>query len=276
MNNLSLSEQEKTLHSSFDEYGKLVVKEQGQIRSLYFGDEKKQSTIFTPHPSVLILHYTQVMMSSLLFEPEPKKILLLGLGGGSLVHFLLKAAPFAQIEVVELRPDVIELSETYFELPIDSERLVVHCDEACSFMSKKMRDNAGRYDMILVDIFDNDGPSTLNADVDFLTSCKSLLNDSGVISFNLWNRKIDLYTSLYKKYKQIFAGKLIELKLGRLDSNVVLFGFSPNKKSCDVNLYKTKAENLKQQHGIDFPYFLNLMQKQNFSFMSRVKKLIWA
>ncbi len=275
MNNLYHSQQEKIIHQSSDEYGKLVIKEHGQIRSLYFDDEKKQSAIFTPYPSVLVLQYTQAMMSAFLFKAMPNRILLLGLGGGGLVHFLLKAAPQAKIEVVELRHEVIELSKTYFKLPIFNKRLSVHCCDALLFVHDNIINNSQKYDMIFVDVFDKDGPSKINKDVNFIFSCKALLNNSGVVAFNLWNRRIDHYPSLYKRYNEIFSENIIDLKFGRVNSNILLFGFSSDHMLDELNGLGLEAQKLKKRFGIDFPYFLSQIQKQNFSFLSRIKKFLF-
>ena len=98
---------ETIIHRSRDTYGDLVVTEGALVRALYFGNEKRQSAMFLQHPGLLVLEYTQAMMLCLLFSREPKRIFSLGLGGGSIAKFLLRACPSAQIDVVELRRSVI-------------------------------------------------------------------------------------------------------------------------------------------------------------------------
>ena len=274
MVDLAYINQERIIHESEDRFGKIVVKEYAQIRSLYFDDEKTQSSIFIPHPSVLVLHYTQVMMSALLFKPEPKRVLLLGLGGGGIIHFLLKAFPLVHIDIVELRDDVIEVSHNYFELPIDSSRLSIYCCDAKQYVKERLTKSNEKYDMIFIDIFDKHGPSELNADSNFLSSCKALLSETGVITSNLWNRKTDHYALLFRKYRKVFADNIIDLKLGYLNSNVIVFAFSPSYKLGKMCCYRDEATKLKQKYGIDIPFFMDLIQKQNFSLMSRVKKFV--
>jgi spermidine synthase len=75
-----------------DEYGEIIVAEEGNKRTLYFGEGIIQSTIRTDRPYVLLEDYNEAMMSGLIFQSEPISVLLIGLGGCSLVHFLLKAA----------------------------------------------------------------------------------------------------------------------------------------------------------------------------------------
>ena len=47
---------------------------------------------------------------------RPREVILLGLGGGSLLHALRKACPDANAAVVEMRPQVVAIAREYFQL----------------------------------------------------------------------------------------------------------------------------------------------------------------
>ncbi|MBI5544432.1 MAG: hypothetical protein HY901_11110 [Deltaproteobacteria bacterium] len=53
-------------------------------------------------------------MLSLAMVEAPKKVLVVGLGGGAMPMFLRKLHPEAQIEVFELDPDVVKVARKYF------------------------------------------------------------------------------------------------------------------------------------------------------------------
>jgi len=55
-------------------------------------------------PDTLELHYTRTMMSFLLFSPQPRRALMIGLGGGSIAKFMRRFMPDTQLTVVEIRP----------------------------------------------------------------------------------------------------------------------------------------------------------------------------
>ncbi len=66
---------------------------------------------------LLVLPYTRYMMLSLMFLPDPKRILLIGLGAGSLVRYLSTMLPDCRIDAVDHSQEIIDLARTYFKLP---------------------------------------------------------------------------------------------------------------------------------------------------------------
>lgn len=62
-----------------DEYGEIIVAEEGNKRTLYFGEGIMQSTIQTDRPDLLLEDYNEAMMSGLIFKSSPESVLLIGL-----------------------------------------------------------------------------------------------------------------------------------------------------------------------------------------------------
>ena len=62
----------------------VFVAEDGERRNLYMDGYILQSSMLQDDPSRLCLVYCQAMMCSLLFQPQPERVLLIGLGGGTL------------------------------------------------------------------------------------------------------------------------------------------------------------------------------------------------
>ncbi len=156
-----------------DEYGEIIVAEEGTRRTLYFGEGIAQSTIQTDRPDLLLEDYSEAMMCALLFKSAPRSILLIGLGGCSLVHFLLKAVPDCAIDVVEIRQQVIELSKGFFLLPAENARLRIFHAAGGDFV-KNEGTNSRNYDMIIVDAFDEKGPAASLLGRDFHSACRSV------------------------------------------------------------------------------------------------------
>ena len=86
--------------SCHDEEGVIdVVDENVNVRSLQFGTVARQSTMFRNDPNALALSYTHCVMTSLAFSrTPPRSALALGLGGGSLVKFLLAQCADCQVD----------------------------------------------------------------------------------------------------------------------------------------------------------------------------------
>src|SRR3569623_3741806 len=76
------------VHRSRDADGPIEVVDDGVIRTLHFGNDVRQSSMALHAPVHLMLLYAQAMMSCLLFQPGPRRVLLIGLGGGSLARVL--------------------------------------------------------------------------------------------------------------------------------------------------------------------------------------------
>ena len=83
-------------------YGRPFVIEDDGARCLYFTRDFIQSEMRLDDPYELAFAYTRKMMAFLLFCPEPRRILMIGLGGGSLVKFCNRRLPSTHVTVVEI------------------------------------------------------------------------------------------------------------------------------------------------------------------------------
>ena len=92
-------------------YPKPFVIDDGKSRFLYFNVRLMQSEMSLKAPNDLAIRYTQKMMAFLLFQPRPKRIVLIGLGGGSLIKFCYHKMPGTQLTAVELDPIAARVEE---------------------------------------------------------------------------------------------------------------------------------------------------------------------
>ena len=65
-------------------------------------------------PDDLPVHYTRFMPLALAYPETPAKILMIGLGGGSISTYLGRAMPDVTIDTVEIDPGVINAAKRYF------------------------------------------------------------------------------------------------------------------------------------------------------------------
>src|SRR5262249_16612789 len=84
-------------------------------------------------PDDLPLRYAQVMTIAAVYPEAPRKILMLGLGGGSISTYLGRFMPEAAITTVEIDPGVITAAKTYFGLR-ESERMRYHAGDGRVFL----------------------------------------------------------------------------------------------------------------------------------------------
>lgn len=166
-----------------------------QTLSLSFTSSLIQSSMRLDAPNELVLDYTRAMMGCLLLNPAPHRVLMIGLGGGSMLKYLHQHLPDAAFTVVEISQAVIDLRGDFL-LPPDSERLHTVCDDGARFLRERVRQGAGqdtgpglseeaRFDVILVDGFDGTGIPPALSSRRFYEDCRAALSEAGVLVANV-------------------------------------------------------------------------------------------
>jgi spermidine synthase len=246
-----------------DGSGNITVADAAGIRSLSFGDAVIQSRMRLNRPDTLLMEYSQAMMSALVFGNKPESVLLIGLGGGSLVNFLLQSCPGASIDVVEISERIISLAHEYFFVPRQNAHLTIINAAGQDFI--KQRTQCGRrYDLILVDAFDEEGPASHILEEEFLSECRQQLNEDGIFVVNLWSGPADNFPAKYARVKATFANNTLKLILSESDGNAVVFAFQNASVCRDLSVYRQEARRLQLRWGINFPKFFKLLYCQNF------------
>lgn len=172
----------KEIYRHHDEWGPLIVRDDGNKRYLAFGADDEQSCQLKSAPCLLQHDYSQAMLLVLLFI-LPKRMTILGLGGGCLVAALHQYLPDLQITAVELRPHVVKIARRFFQLP-RSPRLSVITEDASEFLESHEGDLV---DVLFGDIYDADGLDLQQTQPWFIESCYQQLSDSGWLVLNCWH-----------------------------------------------------------------------------------------
>jgi len=152
----------------------------GVLRALLSDWSSIQSVMSTGEPACLVLDYTRVMTAGLLCHPAPRRIEMIGLGGGSIAKFCHRYLPDCEMTVVEIDPEVLALRKR-FAIPDDDARLRVICADGFDFVES----DPGRPDVLMVDGFDHRGrPGRLASRV-FYDLCRERLGESGILIVNI-------------------------------------------------------------------------------------------
>lgn len=149
-------------------------------KSLYFSITAIQSRMKIAQPDALALEYTKTMMAFLLFNPQPKAIAMVGLGGGSMAKFCYRHLPGSSIQVVEVNPHVIALRKE-FQIPPDDERFSVIQGDGAWFIRRPPQ----RFDVLLLDGFDSQGLPARLSSQRFYDNCRAALQPNGIMVANL-------------------------------------------------------------------------------------------
>ncbi len=138
------------IYSGEDEYGQIqVVDIKNSIRSLHFNTTTSQSAMLIEHPSILLHRYTQAMTLPLLYI-EPRRVLIAGLGGGSVAKFFFENYKQVNVEIVELRNLVADIAIKYFCLPHKATNCIYN-GHINDWLIHKHTDTL--YDLIFIDMF---------------------------------------------------------------------------------------------------------------------------
>src|SRR5688572_15897680 len=108
-------------------------------KALHFSICEIQSRMKLDDPYALDIEYTRTMMGFLLFQPDPRHIAMIGLGGGSMAKFCHRYLPGARIHVVEINPHVLALRDEFHVPPDDHRFRVIRGDGAHFVRYRSMR-----------------------------------------------------------------------------------------------------------------------------------------
>ena len=173
----------KELYRTEDSDGCIVVTQRGNKRLLSFGSKLEQSSVLMGKPYYLIHEYTQIMLLGILFV-DARRITLLGLGGGGLVHCLSHYFPESTIQVVEIRQAVIDVAYDWFDLPRQDNLQVVN-DDALHYLSKL---KPGSSDIIFSDLYEAGGMSACQEQQEFIVACYQALSEQGCLVLNFHHK----------------------------------------------------------------------------------------
>jgi len=250
----------RTLYRQQDSDGVVeVVQEPTGERSLHFGSASKQSSVDPQAPQRLVLPYTRTLTAALLFRPQPSRILLLGLGGGALVHFFRYHFPAARIEAVEQSAQVLAVARDFFGLPQADPGLTVHLAGARDFLAAPGPDSAGRWDLVVADVFDARGPADGTLDRDFYGAVRERLTPEGVLAVNLWSSNRLRLNSALRSLGEVFPRPVYRLQ-PRGRANVAAFAGHQGLPEGDRAGLARRAEALEAAIGLTYAQYLGDME----------------
>lgn len=244
-------------HKKVTAHGRVEVSERDGVRRMHLGGDTVQSAMRVNAPDALEIAYTRSMMAFLLFQSRPSDISIVGLGGGSTAKWLYRHFPQAQINVVEINPDVPPIARAYFYLPLDESRLPIHIGDGAAYIARR----AQQCDLLLVDGYDEVALAPSLATPEFFKDCRSALKPNGVCVMNLWGSD-PKFRHYVDRLTEIFDGLLLCLTAAER-GNVIALGFerSPNMPTWED--LKQRARDLETLHGLEFSKFVDDLKKMN-------------
>ena len=186
-------------------FSELAIRDLEERRGLYFvrpnGAQLLETEIDLRRPDVLQVRYTQDMLAVFPFAKRPpQRGLLIGLGGGAMVHALRTYVPELALDVVEIDPVVVRFAREHFGVQALEDQkdprlgaLRVIIADGFEFLSPQRERETERYDTIWMDAFlqphegtDSTGSPLNLKTLSFLKRISDeRLTDQGMIAINL-------------------------------------------------------------------------------------------
>lgn len=232
-----------------DTYTKPFMIEADGVRSLYFTRALTQSAVRLSAPDALEFGYTRMMMSALLFQPNPQYILMLGMGGGSLAKFCYRHLPTAKICVIEIDADVIAFRDQ-FMVPPDDKRLFVLQADADAFVATNML----YADVIMLDAFDRAGTAAAAINKNFYQNLRNNLTPKGLLVANMVGSKATRLGHL-QGINAAFSGNIVTLPVEH-DGNYLVFAFRDSTFEPRWRWMQAQAPAMQKRFGLDFPAYV--------------------
>ena len=235
----------------------VYVTEKYGVRSLHIGSDTIQSSMRLARPNDLELAYTRSMMAFLLFNDAPQRVLMVGLGGGSLAKFIYHRLPEAASEVLEINPQVVAVARRMFEVPAGDGRFTVRVCDAADFIARE----GPAYDTILVDGYDGESQVETLSSRAFYAACRRRLAARGVLVVNLWGSD-RAFDDCLERIESAFPAGALCLPAER-PGNVIVFGFRDAPGNPRWDELEARARALDARYGLEFGKFVRGLRKMN-------------
>ncbi|GBD30186.1 Polyamine aminopropyltransferase [bacterium HR32] len=185
-------------------YHRITVSDEGGVRYLKL-DNYWQSAMDLQQPRRTVFRYADYMHVGMLFQPRPQRVLVIGMGGGTVPKRYLEDYRDVRVDVVDIDPEVVEVAYRFFQVPRDG-RLRAFAQDGRQFV----RRTEERYDHILMDAYLRDTLPFHLATREFFREVQAKLRPGGVFVANVigaldgpYSR---LFRAVYRTLREVYPG----------------------------------------------------------------------
>ncbi len=221
-------------------------------------DKSLQSRLDLRQPQRLMLRNLEHLMSVLLFVPPPRQVLLLGVGGGSLIHFLRYHFPQSAIDALDIDTELVEKMLELEVLPAPGGGLAYIYDDAASYLHRCSK----AYDLILIDIFTGAQSPRWLQQKESCEALHGLLGETGALAYNLLIDSETDFNRFYRNLRLACDGKTLCMPVQDY-ANIIAFGLRAAPPARDMHEYLEHASELSARYDIDFVKILSVIYNTN-------------
>jgi spermidine synthase len=182
----------------------------------------------------------------LLFAKTGPRLLMVGLGGGSLVRALLPHDPSMRMDVVELNPVVVDVAKQFFAIE-PSDRLAIHVGDGREFVQKATK----RWDLILLDAYGDDYIPFPLTTVEFVRSLAERLEPNGAVVSNVWYRNDKIFRAMIRTFREVFPNIYVFKGVKSVNGIVVATRVAPAPSCAAI---QQRARDSAKGYGFNFDF----------------------
>jgi spermidine synthase len=251
----------RIIHQERSLYSTILIDRQGPVVCLQFSvrrDQRNQSCVNQRRPREMVFVYARMVMTSLLLDPHPERILILGLGGGTLPMAFNELLPDADIDVVEIDPAVVRVAREYFGFA-PSERVDVFAQDGRVFV-KRAAHQGEKYDLVILDAFNGEYIPEHLMTREFLEEVQNLLDPGSVMVANTFSIS-ELYHHESATYAEVF-GEFYNLRADDTGNRLIMARNGPLPSREELEQRAELLQDDLEPYGVDYDHLLGLMSTE--------------
>lgn len=206
--------------------GSIAVVDKGRTRKLIINGVLQSANFDSP----IIPKMCWGKIANILSELSSlNRVLILGLGGGTVARLISEKYPNAEIISVDIDPVVVDVARNYFNLEaIKNHRIIVA--DACGVVTspEEFGLSPNEFDAIIVDIFQGEVYPDIGNSGSFFAGIKKLLRPEGMAIFNriYLNHHQDDVNNFIENVSEFYLNVKSVIVAGYTNSDhVVIYGF---------------------------------------------------
>jgi spermidine synthase len=250
----------RTIHQERSLYRNILVTEDYERRCMRFTITDRvgqnQSCRYLDDQDKLVFPYAKLVLTSLLVQDNPQRILIVGLGGGTLVHTYSTLFPDAEIIVAEIDEAVVRVAEEYFDFR-ETDRVKVETVDARVYVKRAGLRNE-KFDLVILDAFNGEYIPEHLMTMEFLEEVKQVLPEDGMVVSNTFSSS-RLYAAESNTYKAVFD-HIFNVRMAGTGNRIII---SPLQPLPDKTTLEARAPVLRdrlQRFDMDVTTFTRYMQ----------------
>ncbi|MSU40104.1 MAG: hypothetical protein EXS28_00085 [Pedosphaera sp.] len=181
---LPLSARAQTVYSAYSQYNLITVEDRGSFRTLSFNGSQ-ESRVSRHNGQLGHFEYTEYLQMPLMWAPRAKRVLMIGLGGGSTQKAFQHHYPDIHVDTVEIDPMVAAVAKKFFDVR-EAPKFKIHISDGRTYLK---RHEGEKYDIILLDAYTTSRTGTHIpfhlATQEFFDLAASKLSAEGALGYNV-------------------------------------------------------------------------------------------